>query len=556
LIARGFAARIILLGFLALESAWSQAILPAPAPSQPEVPKDALGRTTPRGTVRGFLTVAGKGDYAAATHYLNTRLRGEAANVLAHQLFTVLNRRLPARINEISDQPQGSLTYPAEPEKDLVGTIESDLGDMEILVERVDRKNAESVWLFSRQTLDAIPELYAEVNNGQVQTGIAKYLLETRIAHIALIHWLALFVGLPALHFLAVFLNRFLSRIAGQLVRRLRKNPNLPNPQFLPIPLRLLLVALLIRWAISSFSLPLLARQFWSSIAVLLAIVGCTWLIMYLNRTLEEHVRVRLGRRNLTGALSIVRFARWAIDALLIFIGLLVVLHYLGFNPTTALAGLGVGGIAVALAAQKTLENVIAGVSLISDQAIRVGDFLKVGDTLGTVSDIGLRSTRIRTLDRTVVNLPNGQIANASLENFSLRDQFWFHPIFGVPYETSVAQVRSILHGVTELLFQSHDVNKSSLRVRLLRFGTSSLDVEIFAYISARDWSDFLRLQEELLLQIMEVVTATGTHLALPSQTTYLKMSAAEELPQAPLQRPAVEQKRRKHERENVRQHQ
>jgi MscS family membrane protein len=249
------------------------------------------------------------------------------------------------------------------------------------------------------------------------------------------------------------------------------------------------------------------------------------WLIMLFNRRFERRLRLRLGRRNLTGAMTILGFARWAIDSAVIFIGLLVVLHDLGINPTTAIAGLGVGGIAIALAAQKTLENVIAGVSLISDHAIRVGDFLKVGDELGTVSEIGLRSTRIRTLNRTVLNVPNGHIANVSLENLSLRDRFWFHPIVSVPYETTVSQMRLILQGVSSLLSQRPDVDKPSLHVRFLRFGTSSLDVEIFAYISASDWPDFLKIQEDLLLQIMEVVQGAGTRLALPSQTMYVNDS-------------------------------
>jgi MscS family membrane protein len=229
-----------------------------------------------------------------------------------------------------------------------------------------------------------------------------------------------------------------------------------------------------------------------------------------------------LGRRHLTGAVSILRFARWAIDAVVIFIGLLVVLHHLGLNPTTALAGLGVGSLAIALAAQKTLENVIAGISLISDQAIRVGDFLKVGDTLGTVSEIGLRSTRIRTLNRTVVNLPNGQIATGSLENLTLRDKFWFHPIIGLPYETSASQIRSILQSVRVLLTRQSEVDDASFHVRLLRFGTSSLDIEVFAYVFARDWNDFLRIQEDLLLQIMQIVEEAGSRLALPAQAMYV----------------------------------
>jgi MscS family membrane protein len=509
---------------------WSQAAVPgaAPAPAQPEAHQDTLGRTTPRGTVRGFLTAAGKQDYDTATRYLNTRLRGEAASILAGKLFTVLNRRLPARLNEISDRPEGSLAYPSEPDKDLVGSFENEDAKVEIVVERVDRKGAGSIWLFSRETLAEIPELYAEIGT-PIDNGFVNFLMETRIGHIALIQWLALFLGIPLLHFIGARLNRAFSPLLGNLLRRLKKNPHLPDPEFLPMPVRLLLLAFIIRRTLAAVTLPLLARQVWSNIAMIAAITGCVWLVMRLDRYFEAYIRVRLGRRNLTGAVSMLRFARWAVDGAAIFIGVLVALHFLGVNPTTALAGLGVGGIAVALAAQKTLENVIAGISLISDQAIRVGDFLRVGNALGTVSDIGLRSTRIRTLDRTVVNLPNGQIANASLENLSLRDQFWFHHYVGLPYDTSAGQIRTILDGLRNSLAQSQDVDKRSAFVRFLRFGASSLDLEIFAYVSARDWVDFLRIQEELLLRVMDIIQSAGTRLALPSQTIYVNAPAGQE---------------------------
>ena len=142
------------------------------------------------------------------------------------------------------------------------------------------------------------------------------------------------------------------------------------------------------------------------------------------------------------------RLARRIADVIVIAAGGLVTLHYFGVDPTAALAGLGIGGIAVALAAQKTLENVIGGLSIIFDKAVRVGDFLKLGDTLGTVDYIGLRSTRIRTLDRTILSVPNGQIANVNIETLSARDKFWFHHFVGLRYETTAGQMRAVVDGI------------------------------------------------------------------------------------------------------------
>jgi MscS family membrane protein len=212
-------------------------------------------------------------------------------------------------------------------------------------------------------------------------------------------------------------------------------------------------------------------------------------------------------------------------DGIVLFSGLLFTLYHFGINLTATLAGLGVGGIAVALAAQKTLENVIAGVSLIVDQAVHVGDFLNLGDIQGTVVEVGLRSTSIRTVDRTVVSLPNAQIANMRLETLSVRDKFLFHPVVGLLYQTTPVQLHSFMAGVRSLLNEHANVDSISVRVRFVRFGASSLEVDIFAYVFAHDWNNFLEIQEELLFGIMDIVRKAGAEIALPSQTLYLDKS-------------------------------
>jgi len=315
-------------------------------------------------------------------------------------------------------------------------------------------------------------------------------------------------------------LNRILGLAAGALRRRLRGNADLQNPRILRPPIRLLLVSLAIRWLISKFPLPLLARQFWSSTALIIVVVAIIWLLMLLNSWNERYL---VGRRHsLSGSASALRLARRVIDVIILFAGLLFTLSHFGVNVSAALAGLGVGGIAVALAAQKTLENIIAGVSLIADQAVRVGDTLNLGDVQGTVEEVGLRSTRIRTADRTVVSLPNGQIANMKLETLSARDRFWFHPMVNLRYETTPVQLNSVMAAIRNLLGEHARVDSASVRVRFVRFGVSSLDVDVFAYVSTHEWNNFLEIQEELLLGIMNIVQKAGTGIALPSQTLYI----------------------------------
>ncbi len=161
----------------------------------------------------------------------------------------------------------------------------------------------------------------------------------------------------------------------------------------------------------------------------------------------------------------------------------------------------------------------IGGFSIYFDKAVRVGDSLKLGDTVGTVDHIGLRSTRIRTLDRTILSVPNGQIANVNIETLSARDRCWFHHFIALGHETTPAQMRSVIEGVQRMLFGHPAVEPDQIRVRFLRLGSFSLDVEIFAYIAGGDWLRFLEIQQELLLRVMEIIEQAGTAIALPSQT-------------------------------------
>jgi MscS family membrane protein len=517
------------LGFVAVLMPASMAVgqsAPATPPPQataaPAASKDSLGRETPRGTVLGFLTAARRGDAALASQYLDTRLTGQPAAALAHQLFVVLDARLPARLTQISDVAEGSLSNPLKPNEDIVGTVSSNHGDVSILVERFQRENAASIWLFSGRTLGSIPAVYEEIAASPIETGLPRFLTNTRVRGIRLFEWLVVLLGIPAFYFATVLLNRVLTLIAGFIWRRAFRKPIQPGRNVLPVPARLLVLVALSGVVLSNLSLSLLVRQLWNSTASLLTIAAVVWLLILLSGEIENYVRRHLPAANVAAATSLVRLLRRAVDALVVFVGLLVLLRHFGIDPTPALAGLGVGGIAVALAAQKTLENVIAGASLIFDQAVRVGDFLKMGEISGTVDHIGLRSTRIRTLDRTIVSVPNSQIANASLETISARDKYWFHPIVPLRYETTSDQLQTILDGIRDLLLRHPAVELHSGRVRFLRLGTFSLDVEAFAYLQARDWNHFLELQERLLFDVTEIVNRAGTGIALPSQAMYL----------------------------------
>jgi MscS family membrane protein len=526
----------VLVALLQGPVSWAQESA-APAgrrPPQAAPAKDGLGRDTPRGTVLGFMSTARAARNELAPQYLNTKLRDQAAVDLAHQLFVVLDSRLPPRLIELSDRPEGSLANPLKPDQDIVGVITTAGGPLDIVVERVNRAGGAPVWLFSRKTLEVIPAVYDDVDLVAVDRFLPTFLTRPRIAGIRVFQWLA-FGLLPVFYRLAGLLGRVIRPVIVAWRRRRAGAGEVPA-NLVPGSVRLLLMTFVIFWLRGVIELPLRERLFWSMIATVLAIAAVVWALLLMNGAVERFSIRRFQGAGHAEVAAMLRLVRRVADAMAIAAGVLVLLHFVGVDPTAALAGLGIGGIAVALAAQKTLENVVGGVSIIVDQAVRVGDFLKLGDTLGTVDSIGLRSTRIRTLDRTILSVPNGQIANVNIETLSARDKFWFHHFVGLRYETTSAQMRLVVSGIGTFLATHPKVDRTeAIRVRFLRFGGFSLDIEVFAYIHAVDWEAFLETQQELLFELMDIVERSGAAIALPSQTLHLAGGRGDVADGAPL---------------------
>src|SRR5216683_7175778 len=191
---------------------------------------------------------------------------------------------------------------------------------------------------------------------------------------------------------------------------------------------------------------------------------------------------ITLEARRQTFAHSVLPLASRVLKLMILLLTIASVLSMWGYNTTTLLAGLGVGGLAVALAAQKTIENLFGGLSVIGDRPVLVGDVCRFGDRTGTVMHIGLRSTRIRTPDRTVISVPNGQFSSMALENLSGRDKIWFHPTLNLRRDTTSDQLLQVLASFREILAGHSKVETGTLPVRFIGVGAYSLDIEVVAY--------------------------------------------------------------------------
>jgi MscS family membrane protein len=220
-------------------------------------------------------------------------------------------------------------------------------------------------------------------------------------------------------------------------------------------------------------------------------------------------------------AVSAILFLRRMLKVALVIVGAILILDTLGFDVTTGIAALGIGGIALALGTQKTVENFVGSVTIIADQPVRVGDFCKIGDIKGTIERIGMRATQVRTNDRTVVTIPNGDLSSMKIENYAHRERFWFHPVFNLSVQTTPDQIRKLIGDLRHVLLTHPRVNPAPARVRFIEVGLNGVKIEVFAYVDTADIEVFFEIQEELLLKMMEVVENSGTQFMLPSQTIY-----------------------------------
>lgn len=216
------------------------------------------------------------------------------------------------------------------------------------------------------------------------------------------------------------------------------------------------------------------------------------------------------------------------------FIVAIIVLGYgatrIGIPIYGVVAGLGVGGLAIALAAQPTLENFISGLLLYADRIVRVGDFFQFDDTAGTVEEIGIRSTRIRALDRTLIIVANADLVKRKITNFSRRDVFLFRHKINLSYQTDTATLHSIMEEIRSLLATHQNVLDSPQRVRVVEYGESAIMIDIYANISSPDINVFLEVQEHLLLAIRDIVQRNGSDFAYPTSTIHLAREEGVEL--------------------------
>jgi MscS family membrane protein len=454
---------------------------------------------------------------------------------LARQLGRLLDRDSRFEVGTLSDSPEGSMSDGLTPNLEQLANFELQGEAVVLNLERVNHPPAGLIWLVSSESVSQIPALSSLIEQNALEKHLPVALVDTKLLGTPLWVWLALVLVALILSAISKWLSRLFIALAKPITRRYIKSFQEHRLEALMEPLRLLLSVIVFRACLAFITPGALLRDDLLKLLTLLFMCGAAALLMRLVDVFSDNVISRLDHRERALTYSVFPLVIRFVKILIFSFAVLVILQQWGYNTNTILAGLGVGGIAVALAAQKTIENLFGGVSLISDRAVLVGDFCQFGGQLGTVEDIGLRSTRIRTLDRTVVTVPNSQFSTMTLENYAKRDRMWFHPTIRLRRDTSPDQVRQMMEEITDILEKHEMVDASGVPLRFSKITDQTLDLDIFAYVLTPDSNQFLKVQSELLLEILEASYRLGIGLAVPIQEGYnVSVDAQQKAPAYP----------------------
>ena len=499
---------------------------PTPTPA-PEAPGDPFKRETPYGSFFGFMRAAAKENWPVTTEYLQWPKGGKTSPAeMAKELKAVLDERFMGDLDKLSRAAAGDLNDTFGTTFERAGTVERGDESFDVLLVKTEPKEGPAIWLVASQTLREVPAAYRDLHAPALDAAMPAPLRQPIAGSLRLWQALAFFLFIPV----AWLLARLLLFGGLHLVRSVPgRHPTLVHirERLDPFraPLALLIGVLLHALAVAQIGLPLLGRYAYGRAVRVLAICAVGWFLVRLIGFLTSRATMRLVASG-ESATSSLTIGRRVLQGLVGLGTLLVILGTLGVNLTATLAGLGIGGIAIAFAAQKSLENLFGGFVVLGDKVLRVGDFVRVGTVQGEIEDVTLYATRIRTLERTVVSIPNGTMMTSQIENLSRRDKFLFRHTLGLVFETTAAQMDAALQGCRRALEADARVEPGSSRARFLKVGAYTLDVEVFAYLIVPDWPAFLAAQEELLLALMRAVENAGSGLAFPTSTTYLASEA------------------------------
>jgi MscS family membrane protein len=476
---------------------------------------------SPRAAMTQYLVATRRGDFAAVAGYF-PGTAAERSVELARRLKAVLDRHLWVDLDLIAPSAAGDTTDGLPRDLERIGAVPGPDGDTEYVQMRRNAAGAIPAWVFAPATAERIDVWYDALDDHWMRERMPLALQQPgpfgvelwQLGLLALLVPVALVIAYIAARLSASLLRRLSARTSSTLDDRLVERTR--------GPVRALWTVLLFRALVEFAGLPIGVEQGVGFAARIVGALVVTWLMLRVTYVLEDELpnaSWAVGRPEIRSVLPLVgRVVR----VFLLAVGAIALVAQFGYSVATLIAGLGIGGIAVALAAQKTLEHVFGSMAIGLDQPIRVGDWVRTGDVEGAVEAIGLRSTRIRTIEHSVVAIPNGRLSEQQMENLGVRERILLRTTVGLEYGTTVTQLRAVRDDIERLLRAEPLIWPDRVVVRFATFGSHSLNIDIISWVVTTDVDVFRSTREALYFRIMEIVESHGCAFAFPTQTIHL----------------------------------
>ncbi len=493
-------------------------------------PYDEYKRSTPRSSLIALAVSVKEKNYKRAVNYLDIRnlpfslddqLDGEE---LVRKLVIVAKRAMVIDFEELSDDPLGHKDDGLPGYRDRITTMKTKNGPVDILMQRVPRGDGVFVWKISNATVALIPDLDKEFGYGIIGNKLS-HIFPHYIIFGFEVWQLVILVGLLVAGYLVAFVVTFV--IVNLLQRNKRFNKQRLQ-KFIVGPLRFLIMVLVFRAGFDMIAPSLSARALFEAKTML--ILAIYWVLLGVIDVVMYRLADRMKRNGQYDAVVLLKPASTGVKIMIALLAVISWMDNMGYQVTTILAGLGVGGVAVALAAQKSLENLIGSITIYASQPVHVGDFCKFEDTIGVIEEIGLRATQLRTLSRTVVHIPNAMFASGKIENLTQRDKILYRTRLRLSYNDAPEQVKKVLSKIREMIDLHEFIDEENSRVRFLEFGEYAQELELYVYIKTKDFSEYLAYREDINLRINDIIESAGAHLTVPAKNISLTQLAESSL--------------------------
>ncbi|PKG86226.1 mechanosensitive ion channel family protein [Colwellia sp. 75C3] len=482
------------------------------------VPLDDYERGQPRSTIAGYLRAMRLGDLALATNYLDYRNLSEKTlsvgkEELARQLGVVLNRTLWIDLNSISTLKEGRKNDNLPSYRDLIGQVDYQGNNLELLLQRIPRaEDKVKIWKISNATVEKIPRLFKRYSYSPLGELLAKKLPAVDLFGVMLWQWIYFTLMMLIYYFIA----KVFTWLAAFAINRIYTKVSNDSLKFIKEPVALLLAVVLARNFHDEANITIAVKAVTEG-STLLIIAWC-WVCFRFIDLMKTFFSEKFIAQDKPLAIYLLRPAGTVIKIIIFSIASLNWLENIGFNASTLLAGLGIGGLAIALAAQKTVENIIGAITLYTSAPIKIGNFCRFGNSFGVVEEIGLRATRIRTLDRSVIYVANAKFIDMNIENYSEREKIAFRPKIFLAPNTPKENLDALLLAIRSMLSTTDNLGEAPLRTHFKAYTIYGLELDILAYVKTTDFDVYLDEINQLNLNILALLSEHNCKVQVMSE--------------------------------------